>query len=391
MAFTSISFKHKPRNLKRKSDYENNAVMTKSKVKSNFRKSLTDYKEIFMSHNQEFQLKDVPQSIKNFFQTYIRHVQSINNIFYTMNQLFANSKNLLPNSHIQNVLNEISGKTESNLKKLTDNLINELYWNTEESPRSTLSLHSEPVAKIKKINDHQSRNNIKNSDINLSEKNADSEIDFSGSDIDLQLEEAVDVVCLESSVLNPNKKMKISNKNLSQTTLKSLTGSENENWKLNYDSDNFIAVYVDGACSSNGQANAQAGVGVWFGNNSPLNVSEPVTGSPTNNNAEIQAATHAIRQANRAGIKKIRIYTDSKFLINCMTQWISKWKNNNWITSAKEPVKNKDSLQELDSVLSLMECIDWKYVEGHKGIIGNEKADLLAKEGAKKCIIGKFI
>lgn len=150
MAFTSISFKHKPRNLKRKSDYENNAVMTKSKVKSNFRKSLTDYKEIFMSHNQEFQLKDVPQSIKNFFQTYIRHVQSINNIFYTMNQLFANSKNLLPNSHIQNVLNEISGKTESNLKKLTDNLINELYWNTEESPRSTLSLHSEPVAKIKK-------------------------------------------------------------------------------------------------------------------------------------------------------------------------------------------------------------------------------------------------
>lgn len=57
--------------------------------------------------------------------------------------------------------------------------------------------------------------------------------------------------------------------------------------------------------------------------------------------------------------KKIRIYTDSKFLINCMTQWISKWKNNNWITSAKEPVKNKDSLQELDSVLSLMECIDW--------------------------------
>ncbi|KAL1124815.1 hypothetical protein AAG570_001436 [Ranatra chinensis] len=150
------------------------------------------------------------------------------------------------------------------------------------------------------------------------------------------------------------------------------------------DSRGFIIVYTDGACTNNGRDGAKAGIGVWFGHNNPLNVSAPVEGSPTNNNAEIQAACVAIRQARDAGISKLSVSTDSKFLINCITQWIHKWKKNNWQLSTGGPVKNKDRLVELDNAIQKMEAVEWNYVAGHAGIIGNEKADQLARLGAQR-------
>lgn len=146
----------------------------------------------------------------------------------------------------------------------------------------------------------------------------------------------------------------------------------------------FVEVYTDGACSNNGRSGAKAGIGVWFNDDHPLNISAPVQGLATNNNAEIQAARVAITQAHRARVKKLKIYTDSKFVISCITEWIKKWKKNNWMLSSGGPVKNKDELVKLDNAIQFLEAVEWSYVAGHKGIRGNEMADRLAREGALK-------
>lgn len=86
--------------------------------------------------------------------------------------------------------------------------------------------------------------------------------------------------------------------------------------------DDYVHVYTDGACSSNGRSGARAGLGVYWGDGHPLNVSEPVSGRATNNTGEIQAATRAIRQAQEHGVEKLAINTDSKFLIKSATEWM---------------------------------------------------------------------
>lgn len=91
---------------------------------------------------------------------------------------------------------------------------------------------------------------------------------------------------------------------------------------FNEDSDGFVEVYTDGACSSNGRQGARAGLGVYWGDGHQLNISEPVSGRPTNNCGEIQAATQAIKQALENGVMKLAINTDSQFLINSVTKWM---------------------------------------------------------------------
>lgn len=144
------------------------------------------------------------------------------------------------------------------------------------------------------------------------------------------------------------------------------------------DENGYVNVFTDGACSSNGYKNARAGIGVWFRDNHPLyvlflslvnclpefnesvcntvynfyrNISQPVEGRPTNNMAEIQAVTVAARQAKKAGIKKLKINTDSKFLISCITQWMPNWKRRGWKTMEDKPVINKTELLEMEKEL----------------------------------------
>ena len=68
--------------------------------------------------------------------------------------------------------------------------------------------------------------------------------------------------------------------------------------------------------------------------------------------AEIQAVTIAARQARKAGIKKLKINTDSQFLISCITKWMKKWKANGWKTSDSKPVLNKTELMEMEAALA---------------------------------------
>lgn len=149
------------------------------------------------------------------------------------------------------------------------------------------------------------------------------------------------------------------------------------------DSDGYVNVYTDGACSSNGYKNAVAGIGVWFGEDHPLNVAAPAVGRQTNNNAEIQAVTIAARKAKGAGVKKLKIITDSQFLIKCINQWMPKWKKNGWKTAKNEPVINKIELLEMEEALKSLNIV-WEHVNGHVGIHGNEMADKLARAGCNK-------
>lgn len=81
-------------------------------------------------------------------------------------------------------------------------------------------------------------------------------------------------------------------------------------------------------------------------------------GRPTNNMAEIQAVTVAARQAKKAGIKKLKINTDSKFLISCIVQWMPGWKKRGWRTVDNKPVINKTELLEMEKELKSL-TIAW--------------------------------
>lgn len=189
---------------------------------------------------------------------------------------------------------------------------------------------------------------------------------------------------VQTKLLSPHSKrtFSVDSDTSKQPTKKRKITSDDDN-KMDFivDKEGYVNVFTDGACSFNGCKNARAGIGIWFQDNHPLNVSQPVEGRPTNNMAEIQAVTVAARQAKKAGIKKLKINTDSKFLISCITQWIPNWKKRGWKTMDNKPVINKTELLEMETELESL-TIAWNHVNGHAGIYGNEMADKLARKGS---------
>ena len=167
-----------------------------------------------------------------------------------------------------------------------------------------------------------------------------------------------------------------------ETNLKSYGG-----YQFQEDSDGFVHVYTDGSCENNGRRNAIAGLGVYFDENHPLNKAEPVEGRATNNVGEIQAAIRAISLAQSHKIKRLNIFTDSQFLINSVCKWMSAWKAKGWKLSTGKPVVNQTDFKKLDQLINAGNMlIKWSYIAAHQGHEGNEAADKLAKEGAKKYI-----
>nr|XP_029487607.1 ribonuclease H1-like isoform X2 [Oncorhynchus nerka] len=144
-----------------------------------------------------------------------------------------------------------------------------------------------------------------------------------------------------------------------------------------------VVVYTDGCCSGNGKAGARAGIGVYWGRDHPLNVAEPLDGRQTNQRAELQAACKALEQAKEMNIKKLVLYTDSKFTINGVTSWVKNWKLNNWRLNSGGPVINKEHFEKLDKLNEELEVV-WLHIPGHAGYPGNEEADRLSRAGAAK-------
>jgi ribonuclease HI len=137
----------------------------------------------------------------------------------------------------------------------------------------------------------------------------------------------------------------------------------------------YVEIYADGACKGNP---GPGGWGAWMcfgGKEKELYGGEPLT---TNNRMELTAVIRALEALNRSC--KVRIYTDSVYVQKGITEWVHAWKLRNWRTADKKPVKNDDLWQVLDQLAQAHE-IEWKWVKGHAGNAGNERADMLANKG----------
>lgn len=136
-----------------------------------------------------------------------------------------------------------------------------------------------------------------------------------------------------------------------------------------------ITIYTDGACSGN------PGRGGWgallqFGEaEKELCGGEAQT---TNNRMELMAAIRALESLKEPC--RITLYTDSKYVMDGITQWMVNWKRRGWKTANKKPVKNQDLWMRLDEAIA-PHHIQWQWVKGHAGIDGNERADALARAG----------
>jgi Ribonuclease HI len=138
----------------------------------------------------------------------------------------------------------------------------------------------------------------------------------------------------------------------------------------------MIKIYTDGSCLKN------PGNGGWAAIICIKDEMKKISGSEkdtTNNRMELLATINALKEVNSKDL--IEIYTDSKYVKNGITDWIHNWIKNNWKTSNKEDVKNKDLWVQLYE-LNINSKIKWNWVKAHAGNPLNEEVDLLAKKAA---------
>jgi ribonuclease HI len=136
-----------------------------------------------------------------------------------------------------------------------------------------------------------------------------------------------------------------------------------------------VIMYTDGACRGN------PGPGGWGALITFEGSSKEMFGGKldsTNNQMELSAAIEGL-----AALKEpcdVDLFTDSKYVMDGITQWIHNWKKNSWRTAAKKDVKNKELWQKLDELINFHQ-VQWHWVKGHSGDVGNEIADQLANKG----------
>ncbi len=142
---------------------------------------------------------------------------------------------------------------------------------------------------------------------------------------------------------------------------------------------NIIEIYTDGACSGNPGPGGYGVILKHDQNEREISGCDPQT---TNNRMEMMAVIVALRQIKKPC--KIKIFTDSNYVLKGITEWIPGWISNNWVNSRKKPVLNRDLWQELLN-LSRPHRIDWHWIEGHKGHPENERCDQLARNAIRNC------
>lgn len=135
---------------------------------------------------------------------------------------------------------------------------------------------------------------------------------------------------------------------------------------------NEVEIYTDGACRGNP---GPGGWGVLMLAGEARRELSGAEATTTNNRMELMAAIEALRALKRP--VQVTLYTDSKYVCTGIEEWLPAWKQRGWKTADKKPVKNQDLWQVLDHVRGQHQ-IRWKWVKGHAGNPGNERADALA-------------
>jgi ribonuclease HI len=143
-----------------------------------------------------------------------------------------------------------------------------------------------------------------------------------------------------------------------------------------------VEIYTDGACRGN------PGPGGWGvlilanGEQKELCGGEVDT---TNNRMELQAAIKGLAALNRSCT--VVVYTDSEYVRRGISEWLESWKQRGWKTAGRKPVKNIDLWRRLDE-LATQHDVHWRWVKGHAGNPGNERADELANKGLEQRLNG---
>jgi len=136
-----------------------------------------------------------------------------------------------------------------------------------------------------------------------------------------------------------------------------------------------VVIYTDGACRGNPGPGGWGALLMYGGREKQLWGGEQET---TNNRMELMGAIKALEALKQDC--SIELHTDSTYVLKGITEWLEGWKAKGWKTASRKPVKNVDLWQRLDEEIQ-RHHIDWKWVKGHSGDLGNEAADALANRG----------
>lgn len=145
--------------------------------------------------------------------------------------------------------------------------------------------------------------------------------------------------------------------------------------------DDEVEIYTDGACWGNPGPGGWGAVLRYGTHERTLCGGEAA--NTTNNRMELTAPIEALGRLTRPAV--VNLYTDSTYVRNGITKWVTTWKRNGWLTTAKQPVKNEDLWRRLDEAASRHEIV-WHWVKGHAGDPGNEQADRLALAGLETAL-----
>ncbi len=136
-----------------------------------------------------------------------------------------------------------------------------------------------------------------------------------------------------------------------------------------------VIIYTDGACRGNPGKGGWGAILRYKGTIKELHGGERDT---TNNRMELMAAISALEALKKPCV--VQLHIDSKYVLDGITKWMPNWKKSGWKTASKSPVKNEDLWRRLDAAIKT-HTIDWRWVKGHSGNQGNERADALANLG----------
>ncbi len=142
--------------------------------------------------------------------------------------------------------------------------------------------------------------------------------------------------------------------------------------------DDAVVLYTDGACSGNPGPGGWGAVLRFRGHEKALSGGEPET---TNNRMELKAVIEGLNALTRPC--RVAVHTDSQYVQKGISEWLPQWKKRGWKTADKKPVKNADLWQALDEAAARHE-VAWHWLRGHNGDPDNERADALARAGARE-------